>query len=125
MQVEKLCKKCGVVKPADQFSVLKRPYKGVMNYYLQSACKNCMSMHSRFYVKHVRTTPRVYKSKKRLYSHETWNQMKSPVPWRVMKNMFDRVPSKIYPICAEGHRYVGDNCLLCKRNMLTLQNISS
>jgi hypothetical protein len=111
MPVEKLCKKCGITKPASDFSVCKTVYKGVTHLYLQSGCKPCIRAHYKVNKHKYARKPR---ATKRLYNSDEWNDMKGAVPWRVMQNMTTIEASKVYPTCSEGHRYVGAICLLCK-----------
>ncbi len=106
---EKFCKKCNTTKSATQFSIVKWKYKGIISYSLQSACKVCIVRNSTKLQALKPKTP-----KYRGIETEDLNMMKSPLNWYDMKGEKTSYEYKEYPVCQEGHKYVGPQCLPCK-----------
>ncbi len=108
----KHCKKCNTEKPVSHFTPITRYYKDKVYHCYQSACKPCMSRYAVQRVKDGLYIPPA--RKKRNIETSDLNMMKSPLNWFDMKGEKTSYEYKEYPVCQEGHKYVGPQCLPCK-----------
>lgn len=112
MQISKLCKTCTVEKPAEEYSQVHRQYKGKHYVYLQSECKEC-----------IRNRWRKYNPKELTEAVAINRAMQAPISWERMRHKpTPQEKHRVYPLCGEGHRYVGPTCLLCRSYSLLSYN---
>lgn len=107
----KTCKRCNTSKSFESFSVVKRKYKDTVYVNRQSYCKPCVVQ--KFFQWETETE---YKPKLR-HSRLKQGHMKTgsnPISWNFLKGRSTLDTHKVYPLCSEGHRYVGPVCLKCK-----------
>lgn len=109
---EKHCKKCDTTKASDCYTTAKRLRNGVERVYLQSYCKPCMVSRSKLQDRrgYLRPSRRL----KVLNDNKELAMMQRAPSWTVQKRGVETFEHKVYPVCDEGHRYVGPECLPCK-----------
>lgn len=111
MPTEKLCKMCNEVKPRSSFSITRSKYKGTTYENLQSYCKPCVRIK---FNKWKDDNPQKCKKNSRMLGVGALKTMSGPISWNYLKGKSMLNQYKVYPLCEDGHRYVGPECLKCK-----------
>ncbi len=110
---EKFCKECRTTKPVSEFQPIKRYYKDNTYTTYQTYCRVCDNeLRKQWY--HKRNGTRF----------ESQRQSIGPVSWNTMRGESTLEKHKEYPICKEGHSYVGSQCLLCKYSLQSTTKMS-
>lgn len=122
LPASKFCKKCNTEKLSSEFSVIRRKYNGLSGetvyVCLQSACKSCINARSKLQQRDGYVRPS--KRKVVLNDYREIAMMQRAPSWGLQKSGVEKSQSKLYPVCPEGHRYVGAVCLPCKYALLSV-----